>query len=412
MVSAVLTFPAKGLGSGTQVVSGVTDRNGNPFTPKLFLFHGNSTLGSIQSVTPTPAGIVSLYWLSSEGTADITGGFNRGACMATSTRFGLKLANQGLGPGAALSEIPDVFFGGFVVRGATVSAVAEGSFTLDYSFNDYTGDDISVTVLGGSDLEYYFSFFNSLSSLSTPIAPKGLMIRNAGLSSYASGNAGFSFGDTWAAASSEQGVAVATVLPTALGAGNSRYLSSTQLTSGGFAVSSFNASSISFNSAWTDGLAVVFGGSGITCTAGHATLGTTVGTTIIDLGIAASCVFFSTVGAPASGSVDTTKAEICRGSYDGTRQASIWAAESSTSTTPNGARFLSNTHIMQFGTPAGVGSSITASVAATQLNGQYLTISRGVVDGTARVFNWFAIGPDTSLPSDTPIDGCVSTLPN
>lgn len=393
-------------------MSGVVDRNGNPFTGKLFLFHGNSTLGSIQSATPTPGGIVYLYWLTSEGTADITGSFNRGGCQADSTRFGLKLACGGLGPGALLSEIPDVFFGGFVVRGATVTSAAAGSFTLDYAFNDYTGDDISVTVLGGSDLEYYLSFYNALTSLSVPITPKGFLLRGAGLSSYASGGGGYTYGDSWAASGSEQGNTAATVLPTSGGGTNSRYLTSSALNSAGFAVSAFNASSINFNAIWSYGLGVVLGGAGITCVAGHATLGSTVGTAVIDLTVAASCVFFSSVGAASNPSVDTTRAEICRGFYDGTRQASIWAAESSLGPTPNGARFLSNTHIMQFGTPAGVGSSITASVSATSLNGQYLTISRDVADGTARVFNWFAIGPDTSEPSDTPIDGCVSTLPN
>lgn len=412
MVSCVLTFPAKSLGSGTQIVSGVVDRNGNPFTGKLFLFHGNSTLGSIQSVTPTPAGVVYLYWLTSEGTADITGSFNRGDCQADTTRFGLKLACGGSGPGSVVSEIPDVFFGGFVVRGATVTAAAPGSFTLNYAFNDYTGDDISVTVLGGSDLEYYLSFYNANTTLSVPITPKGLLLRGAGLATYASGGSGFSYGDSWAANGSEQGNAVASVLHSGGGGTNSRYLTSSALNSAGFAVSSFNPSSITFNAIWSYGLGVVLGGTDISCVAGHATLGSTVGTTVIDLTIAASCVFFSSVGAASNPSIDTTKAEICRGFYDGTRQASIWAAESSLGPTPNGARFLSNTHIMQFGTPAGVGSSITASVAATSLNGQYLTISRDVVDGTAREFNWFAIGPDTSLPSDEPIDGCVSTLPN
>ena len=412
MVSCVLTFAAKGLGAGTQVVSGVMDRNGNPFEGRLFLFHGNSALGSIQSVTPTPAGIISLYWLTSEGTADVAGGLFRGACQADSTRFGTKLACGGLGPGAVMSEIPDAFFGGFVVRGATITSVAAGSFTLTYAFNDYTGDDISVTVLGGSDLDYYLSLYNTSTSLSVPITPKGFMLRDAGQTFYASANGGFGYGNAWAASGSEQGNSVASVLPSGLGGTNSRYQSSSQLNSAGFAVSAFNSNSISFNANWTSGLGLVLGGADISCAAGHATLPASVGSSVIDLTINASCVFLSSVGAAANPSVDSTKAEICRGFYDGTRQASIWAAESSLGPTPNGARFLSNTHVLQFGTPSGLSSSITSTVTATSLSGQYLTLSRDVVDATAREFLWFAIGPDTSLPSDTPIDGCVTVLPN
>ncbi len=408
MQTCIRVVSAAALGfTGVETITGVTDaRTGVAFTPTFGMVHGNSLLNAIQSQTPTPVGIVSLYWLASGGYDD-GGAVHRGFAGATGSRFGLKLTNQGVGPYSIMSEIPDVFFGGFVSRQAYISAFRLGEFDITYASNDYTGDSFVVVLFGGSDLQIAPVIGNGTTVLTVGWPPAGALFTNPGQSFTASGGSACGVSVGWAARDSGQGSGGAVCL---YNAGNSRNQSNTlgyDPLSIGFSATGLTFSGLGFTST-----AILFGGTDVACASGSVLSPTGLGLQVIDLEVPTQLVYLSSVGAPHLSVPDTSRAEFCLGGSDGVRVFSHWAAESGVGNPPNGARFLSNQTILQFGDPATLASAITARAEFVSLIGTQLTINWTLNDGVARELLWFAVGtpnhtPD--IPTVNPI--CLAPLP-
>lgn len=133
--ACTLIFPAKSLGTGTQTITGIVDSNGNAFAGKVFIFHGNAVLNTIEQ-----------FFRISTGTDD--GILPRSVGIDETQNFGIKTTNGGLsGNDSVFSEHAQFFFGGAIYRTAKISAIRVGEFDLDYSINLLTGDSIIVTVL-------------------------------------------------------------------------------------------------------------------------------------------------------------------------------------------------------------------------------------------------------------------------
>lgn len=402
---SVVAAPALGF-TGTVPVNGVVDRNGVPFLPTFAMVHGNSLLNTIQSQTATPAGIVSLYEMASGGFDDTA--FHRGWGQATSTRFGLKLTCTGFGPYSIMSEIPDVFFGGFISRQAYISAFRVGGFDITFDQNDYTGDSFVVVLYGGTDVTMEAVLGNGTTVLDVGFPPVGVIFTNPGLGTSASGGSAVGGAIAWAAKNSNQGTSLAVATPSA----NSRFQTPTEAEYPRTVIG-FTSTGITFDANGYRGAAIFIGGDEIQDAAGDFLTNTGLGLQTIDLTIPAYMVYLSSVGAVPLAVPDTTVMEWCLGGTNGTQQFSHWCAESEVSPNVNGARFLSNQAILQFGTPDGLASAITARAEFVSLIGTQLTINWTLNDGVAREVLWFAWGrPSTTpdIPTTNPI--CLAPLPN
>lgn len=416
MKACVLVFPAKGIGPGVQTVTGVLDHEGNPFAGTLFEFHGN-----------TPLNTIAAPYRRSYGTDDGVS-VRRGQAVDEISLFGGKIMCSGSsGQYSLLDERSSTGFGGFIERRAYISAVRVGEFDITYDVNNRTGDSLMVTVFGGADLLTNVGTLNP-TTLSVGFPPEALLFREQILStaSTATGGGDGQYGLGWATRLSGQGFS--TIRVTGQG-GNARYQRSdlcSALVDGGWPLPPVYTTAHERTVSSWDVLGAVVSGTangqtqyvavgGIQAAAGVLTQPAGGGLQEIVTGLDNRVVFLSSVGAVASGSVQTDRAEWAYGAMSAAgRQAGYWCGEDIEGNFPlHGARYLSDADVLRFGTPNGL-STVFSAIAR---HGGFSTPNLSFfldwtkVDGIPRESIWLALGDVAPSPPPPPPAGCIVNLP-
>lgn len=392
-------------GTGSQTITGVTDRDGNAFQGKLFLIYGNSGLNSLQTFFRQSYGFDDLTHQHGEGSED-------------SAFAGLKLANTGTAGGSSIvDEQSNFFFGGTVQRFARISASRSGEFDIQYDRNSRTGDSFIVVVLGGDALSALVGRVEGSTNptITTTFTPVAALFKGQSLFGSSSGTSGGSamcYG--WATNAGEMAASSITVNDGGIATGdNARYQRSTS------AIAEMNGVSVIDERAvlaWNaDGFQMSGGSSSRIayaalggCLAKAGTL--TQGDTVITTGLNNRLVILVSVGAPASTAVRTDMAMWTFGLMDGTRQAAYYCGEDVSFDTNalHGARYLSNVDALLIGTPAAGSTTFSAKAQMVSLGNGSFELAWSVNDGSANEVLWLALGdplvpPDLDLlcPSET-----------
>lgn len=405
--ACVLTFSPRS-GTGTQTVTGVVDKDGNNFVGKVFYVisgHvGLNTLGAqtFGNYASLSMGIDNGTIRGAQGFYDTSQFTTNKVCSVNSS------SNSWLLDGGA-----NAFLGGDVFRQAYISAVASGSFTINYVQNDRTGDACTVLILGGSDLTV--DLVNA-SAASTTYATTGSPLGMICLSTNAfnnsggvtTGSGGGNFGVAWDTKDSGRGISLNYMQTNA---GNSRYQSAsyskatidyaTTTVSGTSTIDTWGASSFKTGSVGI-GSVSVFSGANVRVAAGSFNQPTTNGQQVINLGINAAALILSSVGATTNALGDLSMATHTIGWGTPTTSTCMWNGESGSSGTAlTGTRYLKTGAILQFATPNGASTTFhsTATIVSIDSGGN-LTLDWSGVDGTAREIIWFAIGSE-AVPHGT-----------
>ncbi len=418
MKSCVKVFAAKGTGAGTQVVTGIVDSaDGLSFVPKAFVF----LFGFANNDTLTAnTGFSDSYALGA-GVDDIT---NAGATMkADNPQFGANKSvttNDGVGY-SVLDCIANAFFGGDKERSAYVSAVASGQFTLTYTLNLRTGDYIAVLVLGGSDLDLTVNNTISNQTVTTPSIPKAVLtLPISVVGAHATSNGvGAGGGSSPFGFDTRVGIRGCAGMATQTNSGSSRFANSDRM-SALFSETTLDATApkvttwgplsyaITGASSSIGAAQLAFSGATISANAGQFAVPGSSQSLYVDLGIQADLVFLFSNGKALSASLATDKGETCVAIISGhaaagMRQVSFWTAERSpwagTATVP-GARWLSSTSALRFGTPDGSTTTIQmVGAAVVSNNRRILRLDFSSADGVARDVQFLAIGGVQTTPT-------------
>lgn len=395
MQSCVLTFAPR-TGTGTQTVTGVVDREGNPFTPKLVLFQ--SGYAALNTLTTT--GLDTVY-------ANFQGADNliSPVAMTRADTLGVGIAKFTQGyvtpTGGSVASLLDHdaagAFGGATNRLATITAVALGSFTLTFTANARTGDAVICAVLGGDDLviDQTESLTNGV--VSTSGAAQGVLTMTHQFST-ASGW-GFDTRD------SGRGLSIAFVQNQG---GNSRYQRSDMCGASIDANANTVETGSPYVSVWDDASYTVdgsasikgftqfaFSGTGLVAKAGSFTQPSVTGQQIVPLDLNAKWLMVISRGAAAGTSLLTDQAETALGWTEGVNQVGFWAGENTVGNVGslNAARYLSDASLLRFATPAGNGTTFDAVAEFVSLDpAGFLTVDWTTTDGDAREILWFALG--------------------
>lgn len=389
MQAYTTTFAARN-GTGTQTISGIVDASGHAFVGKVFLFHGNSTLNTLETAYRRTVGFDAIGTRASVGIEEVSS-------------FGIKLLCYGeSGIDSVFSEHSQVFFGGAIYRTAYIQSVASGSFTLNYTLNLLTGDSYSVTVLGGSDLSVILSDVFSGSDFVAGFEPAAAIFspRETAIGDGATTGSVGGIGYGWAVSDGTQACSQSYVVDQA---GNTSYQRTTKANAvidgthvtKETAVTAWSATGFAVDVVPTKAGIVALGG--IRAASGTITQPADATQQGITIGFYPHIVLFSSVGTAASSSIQTGGTAWTFGMMDGTRQNVYWCGENSTAPPLNGARYLSNAHTLVFGTPAGSGTTFTATANAGGVSDTGFSLNWSAVDGVSRQINWLALG-DTSTP--------------
>jgi hypothetical protein len=402
-----LTFAVRS-GTGVQTVTGVSDADGT-FVGKVFLFQsGYAALNTLTSGSaPTNRymdvrGVDNGSVRSAFSVVDVYSIFN----------FKDVYGSQSLGDYSLIDTA------GTVQRTAKITDIRAGEFDLTYVTNTRTGDDVLVTVFGGDDLDVAFTGSTN-GAKTTPSKPQGFVSIYVPPPSASGGTATSAGGQNvaWGFATRD-GVYGASALGVAAQGNNF----SAQLTTAWSAVvdqalgTIISAPTVS---AWGDtsftiadnsgGVAtavpLAFCGDLIRCVGGAETQPVSTGLQTIDVGISAKAVLFLGTGYPVSAAVQSPVGQSVHGWAAGSTQHGFWSGESENGNTgpSTGARYLSNSSVLRFATPAGSSTTFgsIASVSSINTDGT-VVVDWTAVDGTARQFLWFAIGEDIPPPPPNP----------
>lgn len=397
--ACVLTFSARS-GTGTQTVTGVQDKDGNNFVGKVFFaIGGYSSLNTLGA--QTFGNYASLSMGIDNGTIRGSQGFYDTAQFTTNKVCSVNASSNSW----LLDGLADAFSGGVKSRQAYISAVSSGSFTITYVQNDRNGDDVTVLVLGGSDLNVdLVNATTASSTFSTTAAPLGMISLSTNAFSNSggvtTGSGGGQFGVAWDTKDSGRGVSLHYARTNA---GNSRYQSasyshatidyaSTTVTDTS-TVATWGASSFTTGSKGI-GPVAVFSGTNARVAAGSFTQPLVNGTQVVNLGIYAAAVVFSSVGIATAAVSDLTAATQTIGWGTSSASTCMWNGESgSTGGTMTGTRKLSTGMVLQFATPNGSSTTFHSQATITDIDsGGNITLDWTNVDGVAREILYFAVG--------------------
>ena len=143
-------------------------------------------------------------------------------------------------------------------------------------------------------------------------------------------------------------------------------------------------------------------GSTIACAAGTLTQPVATGAQTVSLGINAAAVLFLSIRTTST-SVQSPEAQLVLGWANGTNQHGFWSGEKRNGNTSPiyGARYLSDSTVLGFGTPDGASTTFASVAAVTDLSRRgHVTLDWSAVDGTAREILWFAVGGPTDYTPD------------
>lgn len=412
MFAYTTIMPAKGVGAGTDLVSGIVDQNGASFTPLLMHVHGNG-----------PLNVMTQYARRSMG---YDNGVTRlGQAIDEFYHFNGKIVcTLSSGQYSILSEQASVFGGGLTQRLANVSAFGSGTALISYAQNDITGDAYAVTFLGGSDLLHALGGVpGGASTITTGWQVVAAMLRAQTLfasTGDGAGGGGMSIG--WAATGLNQAVSATQIVNQGGNARYQRIIEAGAEVSAGVAINervitALDPTGFSVGVGAGGYAYAAFGG--VMAAAGVATVGASVVSQEIVTGLDNRIVFLSSIGAPAGTVVLTDYMQTAFGMSDGVRQNCMFGIEDTVGNgiPLRGARFLSNTDVLLFATtPAAAATAITAraqvtgfSVANTSF---FLNCSQA--DGIARQVAWLALGDAPPAPPPPPAPGepaCVLANP-
>lgn len=401
-------------GTGTQTISGIVDKtDGQPFTPTLVLFQ--SAYAALNTLTASPNA-----YMDSRG-AD-TGTALTGMVNANAPDLGGKVGSWGYSTIYSLLDLKaQVFFGGVLLRLASITDVSLGSFELTYGLNDRTGDAVLCTVFGGDDLTFHTAYPLINDTVTTSEIPQGVLMMpvvnlasSGGTTSVSAGSRAVTWG--WDTPDHNRGTAALHIA-----VGNYRGQLTTQ------ASETINSSGVATNdglvSAWGPSSYTVTGGAGaagvttiafcganIVTAAGSFTQTADIGGQIFSTGIHPKWIMLLAYGGEAQTGVDSTYATVSHGWSDGTHQTGFWTGEALASDTNPllGARYLSDTSVLRFGAPNGAATTFTAVASVVEIapNG-LVTLNWTVNDGVPRQILWFAVGeaaiPDTNPYTTVPL---------
>ena len=422
MQSCVLVFNPRS-GIGDQTVTGVIDRNGNPFVGKLFLFQlGGSAVNTLRS---SPTAFANAFAINQGLDTGSAGG---GSGSADIPQFGVKIASGGASTGYSILNVgANAFFGGDIYRVANITAVRSGEFDIHYDKNDITGDSILCTVLGGSDLT--FDLVQSITNTTVTTGTETVAVLHQYLTSGvgssksasngAGGTSGISYG--WDTKDGSPGAAL-TIAPSQNI--NCRYQRTDSISllvdtntftavGGNPTVSAWlsNGYTISGASGGHPAIAIAF--SGIKANSGFITKPLTTGHQSFNVGIKPVWLMMMSIGAPSSASVRTDRAELSTGWANGLFQGCYWAGETASNQPLTGAGYLSNTDLVRLATANGPSTSFTsiASLVSMTSDGE-ITINWSAVDGNADEILWLVLGEDAvPVTIGTPLSGIYKMTP-
>lgn len=419
MRQAIVVFPAKGTGAGTQTVTGVADAEG-AFVGKIFLFQscfavintltaGAIPTGGYSDFRGIDTGSVRSLWANSEAYSP----------------FNFKAADTGqsLGDHSLMDIWTDNFGQGEIYRTAKISAVRSGEFDLLYDGNLRTGDDIICIVLGGDDIDFTFTN-NTSGTYATPTKPQGLMSiscpipSSSGGTAWGTGGMNVCFG--FATRDGDYGMSDLYVVNQ--GNNFSAQLTDTFLASidgsgaltAGVTVSAWDDSSITIANpnGVPGGTTCIVSGANILCAGGSIT----AGAPSFDPGIWAKIIFFYSTGYATSGSVQSPIGQMARGYATADAQAGFWSGERTNGNTGAafGARYLSDSEVIRLTTNPNAGSTTFSTIGSVASISQEGPVGMTWGASNGEQINWFAIGVAAvpPVPPEEPIIGCVAALPN
>ncbi len=404
--------------AGTQTITGVVDRDGNPFIGKLVLFQfggANTALNAVQ------AGAVG-YNNSSSCVGVDTGTVRSGITVGdTYSPFGFKACAGGLSLGD--HSVLDGFvtnFGQFTFfKNAKVSAFRSGEVDILYDLNTSPNTDaLLLTVFGGDDID--FTFTNSINgTYTTPTKPQGLLNLPVPAPASSGSTAVFTGGANMAWGFATRDGAYGTSDLYVVNQGDNFTVQRTDGFGSTIDGTTGVAGSFPQVSAWADNSYTISGNSGtvampmvvsgatIACAGGAITQPLTPGTTVIDLGLDAKWIAFFSTGYPSDTAVQQPVGEFVMGwASTITKQVGFWTGEKTNGNTGTafGARYLSDSTVLRFGSPNAISTTFNSIASLTDLDAEAgtATVDWTTVDGTARQVLWFAIGEAIAPPPPPP----------
>ncbi len=413
MRACVLTFTPPG-GTGTQTVTGVSDADGD-FIGKLFIF--DTTFGALNTVTSGAAGI---------GAYSDSRGVDTGTVRSARAQesFYSPLNFKAVGSGESLGDfsIIDQWTGilgiSTIDRTAKISAIRTGEFDVNYA-TGFGGlqTPITVTVLGGDDIDFAFASTTVNGTYTTPSKPQGLLSLPLAVPASSGGTAASVGGDNvpWGFATRD-GVYGASTLHVVNQGQNfsvqrtSAWTASIDGTTGALGtlptVSAWGDTSYTIaNSTSIPVAAMAVCGEEIQTAGGVFDQPIVTGDQVIDLGIIAKVIWFFSVGQVAATTVYSSPGQFARGCATALSQSGYWGGEATNGNSgpQTGARYLSNNSVLRFGTPAAGSTSFVAVAALTDVGTDTTaTLHWSSVDSTARQIIWFAIGDSEPPPPPPP----------
>lgn len=412
-------------GTGTQSFSGVVRdaSSGELFTPTFFLFQagyaaantvasGNYPINLAADFNGADTGLVRSAGCSGD-VSNPTGGFKAADSCAS------------LGDYSILDYGANAAFAGTIYRKAKITNIRSGGFDIQYDQNGRTGDVILITCFGGDGLtvESPPSPVND-GTHTTSATPHGLFsmkmqhMQASGLTSTGAG--GFTRYVGWASRESNVTGCVSynciTEDPNYGGQRTDTFAG--QITNAGAwgankpIVSAWGDTSYTVANGGTSiggFFGVAFCGAEVVTAAGTLTQPLATGDQVFSTGINAKWIILAW-GGPSDNTIDTPTFQSVRGWSDGVNQVGFWTGESALTFGPFvGARYLSTSRALQWGTPNGLSTTFDTVARVTALTSAgSATLTWDAVDGSARQILWFAVGEAAVPVPPEPVPQTVS----
>lgn len=408
-MKACVKMVASRSGTGVQTITGIVDHDGVAFVGKVVL---NLNVGAVMNTLRYQDGANVTCTVYNHG-AD-NGTLGAGASMGDIDQFAAKIVSTGDLRRYSVGDYqPDIFFGGNWQGYAYVSAFRSGEVDLTWVLNNRGGFGMMLLILGGDDLVLNYSAGTLSGDYATDGAPVAVLNFTSAYEMSSSATATTGAGSrqmTWGWDTKYYGRSMAASLMLNQ-AGNARGLLADRMFS---TISGSSFSGAPYVSAWgTAGYTIADGYvsacnriafSGVRAYQTTFALNTTVGQQVVQLPIAARWVKLVTVSAEESAAVDTTQAQLCVGWTDGTRQGCGWYGESHTANPLSGARYLSDSTILQIPPAPALNlttfDTVVEVVSLDEQTGE-LTLDITATDGTPYQVALFALGDDIPAPPST-----------
>jgi hypothetical protein len=403
-----------------KTVTGVADADGD-ITAEYLFFFGGYTWNGLNAVSYEDAFLhgSTLFDYGADfiglGQATSTG------VGGENTPFAFAVICGGVGQGYSLIDIrPQLSFGGENQLLGYVSAVSAGTFTLTLDRNSRGSDYYMYLALSDVTIDLPTSppdpALISNGTFTASGYPVGVINfpANTGFAAHGTGQAtgaGGSYnGIGWSARDSNQGAAVGRIegqhFETRVGVTLTDRCAAGLDTSGvlltpaptitwdalGFTVTGA-ASPLNY-------IPFIFSGTDIVARAGSEAQPITTGTQTIDLDCEATWVIMVGEGVVDGAGVGT-RYDFSLGLTDGISQINFWTGQAGNGD-GSGARWIGDAALLRFGAANGVSTTFPNVMEFVSLVGSTLTVDWTAVDGTARQWLWYAMGPSDVPPPPPP----------